>query len=41
MGVTIEGSKISFLQGAALLSDSTLLSDLESGEIPLFIPPFL
>jgi hypothetical protein len=37
MGVAIEGSKISCLQNASLLSDSTPVSGLESGKSP-FIP---
>jgi hypothetical protein len=39
MGVTIESSKISFIQNASLLSDSTPVSGLESGKIP-FSSPF-
>jgi hypothetical protein len=38
MSVTIELAKVSFFQGVSLLSDSTPLSDLEPGEIPLFFP---
>jgi hypothetical protein len=38
MGVTIELAKVSFLQGVSLLSDSTPVSDLESGKIPLSSP---
>jgi hypothetical protein len=39
MSITIKGTKISALQNAALLSDSTPVSGLESGKIPLY-PPF-
>jgi hypothetical protein len=38
MSVTIKGAKISALQNASLLSDSTLVSGLESGKIPLSSP---
>jgi len=38
MGVTIELAKISFLQNGSHLSDSTPLSGLESGKIPLLSP---
>jgi len=38
MGVTIELAKVSFLQNASLLSDSTPVSGLESGKIRLSSP---
>jgi len=38
MGVMIELAKVSFLHGVSLLSDSTPVSDLESGKIPLSFP---
>jgi hypothetical protein len=38
VGVAVESTKIGFLQNASLLSDSTLVSGLESGKIPLSSP---